>query len=62
MEEDNSYKNLFKAEENKLIPYIAKIEAFKIMFPVQYKKLVRNLASDINKIISTYHEIITQGK
>ncbi len=62
MEKDNSYKNLFKSEENKIIPYIAKIEAFKIMFPIQYEKLVRNLAPDINKIISTYHDIIRKEK
>lgn len=44
-----------------IFPLIIKIEAFKIIFPDQYEKLLNNLQPAIDQIIETYNMMMENG-
>lgn len=44
--------------QKQFIKYATKIEAFKRIFPEEYKKLLDNIEPDIKQIIDMYKQII----
>ncbi len=44
-----------------IISVIIKIEAFKIMFPDQYEKLLNNLQPNIDQIVETHTMVMENG-
>lgn len=43
-----------------IIPLIIKIEAFKVIYPGQYEKLLTNLEPDIDQLISEHYKLIKE--
>lgn len=44
-----------------ILPLIIKIEAFKIMFPDRYEKVLNYLQPDIDQIVQTYNTMMENG-